>query len=505
MKIGIIGAGISGIVAAHMLSKCGHEVIVFEKSGDLGGVWALGYPGVRLQNTGLHYRISDIPWQTPPDQHPTSAQVRTYLQEAVTTLRLDIRRHHTVVALEEMDKGWSIRFSNSEGEFELQFDFVVVAIGQYTEGKHKPKFPGQEKFKGEIITERDVHDLSIFNDKKVAVVGFGKSAVDMATFATQHAREVKHVFRTPRWMIPFYVLGIHYSRLLFCRAGSVLMPSWDYPSSFERFLHNKLGFAVSWIWQLTMLIISAQCKFNGLGSSRQAKADLRAVLPRHYIVDDFRSAAAMAPEHYFSSIASDKIRTYHSALDGFSENGLILADGRHIDCDQVLLCLGSEKPTFPFFPEKYRRLLEAENDGVQLYRHLLHPDIPNVAFAGFNHGFMHVPAAEVGMLWLSAYLTGDLQLPSKEQMHQSMRNVLEWKRAHINFEPSRSCAVNTRFQQYIDIMLKDLDLSPYRKMPNIVAEIFSQYGAEDYRDILDEYTKVREKIALPIKIGPLNT
>jgi hypothetical protein len=118
---------------------------------------------------------------------------------------------------------------------------------------------------------------------------------------------------------------------------------------------------------------------------------------------------------------------------------------------------------------------------------------------------MHVPAVEVAMLWLSACLNGDLQLPSKELMQQSMQNVLAWKRANINYEPSRSCAVNTRFQQYIDIMLKDLGLSPYRKMPNIFAELFSQYGAADYKDLLVEYVKVRDKSTAPRQIPLLDT
>jgi hypothetical protein len=156
-------------------------------------------------------------------------------------------------------------------------------------------------------------------------------------------------------------------------------------------------------------------------------------------------------------------------------------------------------------PEKYRQLLERENDGVQLYRHLIHPRIPNMAFAGFNHGFMHVPAVEVGMLWLSAWLNGDLQLPSADEMEKSIDTVRQWKREHINFEPSRSCAVNTRFQQYIDILLQDLGLSPYRKLPNIFAELFSQYGATDYAGIFEEYQQLRGSLRLPRKVMAIDT
>ena len=68
-----------------------------------------------------------------------------------------------------------------------------------------------------------------------------------------------------------------------------------------------------------------------------------------------------------------------------------------------------------------------------------------------------------------------------------MAHVRDWKRQHIHFEASRSCAVSTRFQQYIDIMLADLGLSPYRKLPNVFAEIFSAYGAADYAGIVDEF------------------
>ena len=213
----------------------------------------------------------------------------------------------------------------------------------------------------------------------------------------------------------------------------------------------------------------------------------------------------MAPQMYLKYVADERLFPCHGEIDGFTEEGVQLKNGEKINCDLAVLSLGSSSPRFPFMPENYRRMLEKENDGVQLYRHLLHPRIPNMAFAGFNHGFMHVPAAEVGMLWLTAYLDGDLELPSPEEMEGCIDRVLEWKREHIHFEPSRSCAVNTRFQQYIDIMLQDLGLSPYRKLPNIFAEIFGQYGAADYTGIYEEYQQARQELELPLKVCPLDT
>jgi len=122
---------------------------------------------------------------------------------------------------------------------------------------------------------------------------------------------------------------------------------------------------------------------------------------------------------------------------------------------------------------------------------VVHPRIPRLGFAGFNHGFMHVPQAEIGALWLAALWRGDLELPPVEQMERAVAHVRAWKRAHIHFEPSRGCATNTRFQQYLDIMLADLGLSPYRKLPNVLAEVFAAYRPADYAGLVDEFLAAR--------------
>jgi dimethylaniline monooxygenase (N-oxide forming) len=227
MRIAVIGAGISGIAAANMLKKNGYETIVFEKSEAIGGVWAVAYPDVRLQNTAAHYHLSDFPWPFTPDLHPTADQILRYLREAVDHLQIDVRLKHEVLALEEQADGWLVRYQNKDGLHEETFGYVVVSIGQYTEGKSRPQFPGQAQFSGGILTERDIKSLDLFDKKRVVIVGFGKSALDMAVFAAQRSQQVYHVFRTPRWLLPEWILGVHMTYALFNRFGTVMMPSVD--------------------------------------------------------------------------------------------------------------------------------------------------------------------------------------------------------------------------------------------------------------------------------------
>jgi hypothetical protein len=220
---------------------------------------------------------------------------------------------------------------------------------------------------------------------------------------------------------------------------------------------------------------------------------------------DFRSSGALGPENYYPLVADGKILPYHSEIECFSYDSVQLKNGLVIPCDIVVLSVGYLTPTFPFLPEKYRSMLETEKDGPQLYRHMIPPRIPRLSFAGFNHGYMHMPTVEIGTQWLCAYLRGELELPSVEEMERSMEYVRNWKRENIKFENARSCAVSTRFQQYIDILLKELDVSPYRKLPNVFAEIFSRYGASDYKGIFEEYERKKAKRTRPLRTLPLDT
>jgi len=484
--VGIVGGGISGIAYAHVLRKNGFRPVVFEKAPRVGGVWAVAYPGVTLQNVDFHYHLSDVPWPAKPEFHPTRDQITAYWEHAVKTLGLDVRTGHAVRSAEERDGGWKIVTEADGVVAEHAFDRIVVAVGQYTEGKARPQFEGESTFGGWIGTERDVGDLAAFAGQRVAVVGFGKSALDMAAMASAHGAEVHHVFRKPRWVLPKELLGIHASWFVFNRFGSVMMPAWGHPTAPERFLHSTLAGGVQVFWNMLSKLVAWQIGRSAAGTGPEGRARLNAVLPDHALLPDFRSALALAPTDYYQRVATGVIHTHRGELVGFDAAGVRLADGTGVAADRVILAVGSESPKFPFLPAEMRAALEAEADGCQLYRHLVHPKFPHVGFAGFNHGFMHVPSTEVGAQWLACLWRGELELPPVDEMERSIERVRAWKRANIAFEPSRSCAVNTRYQQYLDILLQDLGVSPYRKLPNFVAEVFARYGASDYAGVVAE-------------------
>ena len=166
-RIAVIGAGISGIATANILRKNGFVPVVFEKHEKIGGVWATAYPEVHLQNIYTQYHLSDFDWSFKPDLHPTGEQIRSYLTEAVQHLGLDIRLQHEVLEIEQTANGWLLRYRDKDGVHVEPFAYVILAAGQYTDGKKLPQFLDRELFKGKIITERDVTSLDVFRNKRV--------------------------------------------------------------------------------------------------------------------------------------------------------------------------------------------------------------------------------------------------------------------------------------------------------------------------------------------------
>ena len=514
MRIAVVGSGISGIAAAAVLQREGHDVVVFERDTEPGGVWAHTYPNTTLQNNGSQYHFADFPWPFEPDLHPTAEQIRRYLHLALDHFALDIRLGHDIEGLDELDdeRGWRVRGQGPTGPFVDEFEFVLVAVGQYTQPKSAAwrELPGLDRFRGRIVTERDIDTPSIFAGRRVAVVGFGKTAVDMATMAAEAgAASVSHVFRSARWLIPLYIFGIHVSYALLARHGSIMIPSWVHPSGPERFLHTRLGLVVKGFWSMLARVIWSQHVRDAKPRDDQARKRIAKLRPNYGVIPDLRSASAVAPRNYFRLVSEGKIDPIPATLDGFEETGLRLGsvDGEpaptELPAELVVLALGFGSPVFPFLPQRYRDLLESEPDGPQLYRHLLDPRIPRMAFAGFNHGFMHIASVEVATLWLSAMLRGELELPARDAMLDSIERVRAWKRANIGFEPARSCSTSTRFQQYLDAMLEDLGFSPYRKS-NPVSEVFGRYGAADYAGLIDEFQRRRSEGPLHLRPLPLD-
>ncbi len=203
----VIGAGMSGLLAAHRLRQAGVRFVVIEKDREVGGTWWENvYPGCRVDNPNHNYSYSfaqrhDWPWHY--STQPVLAEYFVRCADAYE-LRPHIHFEHEVTAAtwDEDAQAWVVVTRDATGTHATwRADAVVSAVGQL----NRPSFPsitGRESFAGPSFHSASWDREVDLRGKRVGVIGTGASAVQ---FVPEIAPDVEHLVvfqRTPPWLGP---------------------------------------------------------------------------------------------------------------------------------------------------------------------------------------------------------------------------------------------------------------------------------------------------------------
>lgn len=478
-NIGIIGAGISGLVAAKTFLQQGFDVTVLEKSSGPGGVWQKirSYAAVTTQTTRDEYAFSDFPMPGHYPLWPSGSQVETYLTNYA--IHFDVLRHirfNTVV--EDMHfngKEWEMNIVSPDGtRHKLCFFYVVVCTGTFHQ-PYLPSFKGIESFKaagGEVLHSSAINDKQILENKHVAVVGFAKSATDIATLSADISKTCTLLYRRAQWKVPrFFANKINMRYLLFSRFSEAFFSAHK-KTGFQKLLHT-IGKPMVWLqWRGLEMLLKKQFSLKACG-----------MVPGHKIDDQISCSLGVEPVGFYEKIKTGQINALQTEITHFNGREVILKSGQVIYPDLVV-CGTGFRQTLPFLPVKYQNILLNERGTYSLYRNILHPDIPNLGFVGFNSSLFTTLTSEVAAHWLAAHVKGSMQLPPRNSMLDSMTRMDAWRHntRPIAAEFSGLCVAPFNFQ-HIDELMNDMGLRT-KASRNFIYEFFKPINPMDYKQLL---------------------
>jgi 4-hydroxyacetophenone monooxygenase len=206
LRVAVIGAGLSGLVAAHRAQQAGLDVVVFDKNPAAGGTWFENtYPGCRLDTHNYAYAYSFAQKPDWPSFFSTADSIRDYLADfAVDEGIEELVRYSTRVtslAWDASTSTWLVCSTGPEGERRETFHAVISAVGQLNVPQ-VPAFPGLDTFGGEAFhTAQWRHDVDL-TGKRVAVVGTGASAFQVVPAIAGEVGELSVFQRNAPWTLP---------------------------------------------------------------------------------------------------------------------------------------------------------------------------------------------------------------------------------------------------------------------------------------------------------------
>ena len=205
-RVAVIGAGMSGLLAAHRLQQAGVDVVIFEKNDDVGGTWYENqYPGCRVDNPNHNYSYSFAQRHDWPFHFSTQPVLHRYFAECCDAfgLRDKLRLRTEVVAAvwSDDDLRWSITTRSADGAQETHdFDAIVSAVGQLNRPHYPTSIPGFGSFEGPAFhSARWDHTVDL-TGKRVAVIGTGASAMQFIPEIAPIVDELLVFQRTPAYM-----------------------------------------------------------------------------------------------------------------------------------------------------------------------------------------------------------------------------------------------------------------------------------------------------------------
>jgi cation diffusion facilitator CzcD-associated flavoprotein CzcO len=342
----IIGAGVSGIGAAHHVREQFPErsLLILEARDHHGGTWwTHRYPGVRSDSDLFTYGYRFKPWRGPAIA--SGPAILSYLDEVIAddSLEAHIRCLHRVTAAAWSTAGrrWTVEVTRADTGERLRFTtgFLLMCPGYYDHDQpYQPQWRGLDRYQGVLAhPQRWPEDLDV-TGKRVIVIGSGATA---ATLIPEIARDAAHVTMVQR--SPTYFFAPPRQNELAEQLRSLDVP--------DEWTHEILRRA--YIAQMDHLV---KTSFEDPEALHAFFIEaMRPELPEGFDIDKhftpryrpWQQRIGVVPEgDFFGALRAGRVSIVTDTIETFTETGIEVSSGEEIGADIIVTATGFNMSLF---------------------------------------------------------------------------------------------------------------------------------------------------------------
>ena len=263
----IVGAGASGLLLGARLLRLGIPFTILERADDVGGTWRDNtYPGCGVDTPNHAYSFSIGHRHRWTRNFSPQSELLDYLREWTDEfgLRDHICFEHSVTGAtwNEASHAWDVAVATPDGPQLFTGTDLVAAIGQFGIPSI-PEIPGADEFTGAMFHTTAWPDDLDLTGKRVAIIGTGASAMQIAPTIAGDVALLSIFQRSPQWArpipryqdlisdraqwllanVPFYAQWFRFSMLW--RYGDGLLPflkrdpDWPHPERSLNYINER--------------------------------------------------------------------------------------------------------------------------------------------------------------------------------------------------------------------------------------------------------------------------
>lgn len=430
----IVGAGLSGIGAAHHLQTAfpDRTYTILEARDTIGGTWDLfRYPGVRSDSDmhTLGYRFR--PW-TQAKAIADGPSILSYVRDTAADGGIDrhIRFGHRVVraSWSTSDAAWTVEARHDGEPVTITARFLYVCSGYYHyDAGHTPDFPGIERFGGTLVHPQQWPEDLDYTGKNVVVIGSGATAVTLVPAMAEKAAHVTMLQRSPTYIMA--------------------LPAEDkIANTLRRLVGPKRAYFVARWKNVLMgtLIYQLSRRRPHVVRNLIRKATVRQ-LPAGYDVDThfkpkyqpWDQRLCLVPDgDLFRAIRHGRASVVTDRIAEFTESGVRLESGETLPADVVVTATGLRLLAFGGME------LDVDGRAVELpktmaYKGMMLSDVPNFAFTiGYTNASWTLKADLVGeyVVRLLRHMDEhgyDVAMPTNDDPSVTERPLLDFDAGYV--------------------------------------------------------------------------